>query len=140
MTVVLDTNVVSEVMRGDDADAGVLAWLASLPDVPTTTVITRAEIMSGLALLPAGHRRSRLTTTAQQVFDQLGVCLPLTDAAADRYGELVATRTRGGRPVGAMDALIAAITLEEGATLATRDVEDFAQLGLTVIDPWQAFR
>lgn len=56
--IILDTNVISEVMRGPAADPGVLTWIRTLADQPVTTVINRAEVMAGVALLPAGHRRA----------------------------------------------------------------------------------
>ncbi|MDO5533161.1 MAG: type II toxin-antitoxin system VapC family toxin [Propionibacteriaceae bacterium] len=135
--IVLDTNVISEAMRGPDADARVQAWLAALPTVPVTTVMNRAEVLAGLALLPPGRRRERLERAATQAFSGLGVVVPFTEEAAAHYGEIVARRTRAGRPIGALDALIAAICLTVGATLATRDTADFAGLGLDLVNPWE---
>lgn len=137
--IVLDTNVISEVMRGPDADPAVMAWLRGLPATPITTVINRAEIQSGIALLPDGARRRRLETAASLAFSTLGATLPLTFEAADHYGLIVAERTRAGAPIGAMDALIAAICADAGASLATRDVAGFAGLGLTLVNPWEAY-
>lgn len=134
--IVLDTNVVSEFMRGPDASPQVLAWARSLRQQPVTTVINRAEVMAGVALLPAGHRRDRLSSAAASAFDTLGVCLPLVPECAAEYADIVATRRRLGRPIGAMDALIAAITRFSGSALATRDTADFEDLGLELIDPW----
>lgn len=134
--IVLDTNVISEAMRGPDADPGVLRWLRGLRTSPVTTVINRAEIMAGLALLPEGSRRDRLAEAARSAFAMLGVTLPLTPEAADAYGEIVAQRRRSGSPIGGMDALVAAICLVSGAALATRDVGDFSGLGIDLVDPW----
>lgn len=134
--IVLDTNVISEAMRGPDADPGVLGWLRRLPRTPVTTVISRAEILAGIALLPAGARRDRLSTVAARAFGALGVVLPLTTEAAEHYAEIVAVRRAAGAPIGGMDALIAAICRASNATLATRDVSDFAGLGVDVINPW----
>jgi len=135
---VLDTNVLSEVMRGRHMDAGVRAWLGTLTATPVTTVVNRAEILAGIALLPPGHRRETLRTAAAQALDGLGVCLPLTDGAAEHYADIVATRRALGRPVGGLDALIAAIVRQVDGRLATRDTADFDGLGLTLVDPWQA--
>jgi predicted nucleic acid-binding protein len=134
--IILDTNVISEVMRGRDADPGVLTWIRTLPDQPVTTVINRAEIMAGVALLPAGSRRDRLWGAAESAFDQLGACLPLMPECASIYATIVASRRASGRPIGGMDALIGSIARVAGAGLATRDVDDFADLGIELINPW----
>lgn len=134
--IVLDTNVISEAMRGPRADDRVLAWLRALPETPVTTVINRAEILAGVALLPEGARRERLGTIATAAFSTLGVVLPFVPEAADHYADIVASRRGAGFPIGSMDALIAAICRTVGATLATRDVEDFAGVGLQVVNPW----
>lgn len=135
--IILDTNVISEVMRGPRADRRVLAWLRSLGTVPVTTVINRAEILAGIAILPAGHRRDLLGGAAREAFDGLGVCLPLMPEAAPAYADLVAARRLIGRPLGSMDALIAAIATVAGARVATRDATDFADLGLDLVNPWE---
>lgn len=134
--IILDTNVISEAMRGPQADSGVLAWLRALPAPPVTTVINRAEILAGIALLPEGVRAERLRTAAERAFETLGVCLPLTSECCSHYGDIVATRQRAGQPIGGIDALIAAIAREVSATVATRDVDGFAGLGLDLVNPW----
>lgn len=135
--IILDTNVISEVMRGPRADPRVLDWVRSLGSVPVTTVVNRAEILAGIAILPGGQRRDLLEAAAHEAFDGLGVCLPLMPEASSSYARIVADRSAAGRPVGAMDALIAAIATVAGASLATRDVADFGDLGLTLINPWE---
>jgi predicted nucleic acid-binding protein len=136
--IVLDTNVISEVMRGPRADPAVLSWLRSLPTTPVTTVINRAEVLAGIALLPHGQRRERLGEAARAAFSGLAVCLPLSDDCVGHYAEIVAVRSRRGRPIGAMDALIAAIVRDCAAQLATGDERDFTDLGIDVINPWTA--
>ena len=133
--IILDTNVISEAMRGPAADAGVLRWLRSLAETPVTTVINRAEILAGIALLPTGERADQLRAAAERAFGTLGVCLPLTPECCAHYGDIVASRQRAGRPIGGMGALIAAIAREASATVATRDVGGFADLGLDLVDP-----
>lgn len=135
--IILDTNVISEAMRGPGADRGVRDWLSNLGERPVTTVINRVEIMAGLAIMPAGSRRQRLTQAADQAFSELGVCLPLVPECAATYATAFALRHRAGRPIGAMDALIASIALVAGASIATRGTSDFEGLGLDLIDPWQ---
>ena len=135
--IILDTNVISEVMRGPRADRRVLDWVRSLSTIPVTTVINRAEILAGIAILPGGQRRDLLGAAAREAFDGLGVCLPLMPEAASAYADIVAARRAAGRGVGAMDALVAAIATVAGATVATRDVADFADLGLNLVNPWE---
>lgn len=136
--IVLDTNVISEAMRGPRADGLVRDWLRALPATPVTTVINRAEILAGVALLPQGARRERLATASTAAFSTLGAVLPFTPEATDHYADIVAARRTAGTPIGSMDALIAAICRMAGATLATRDVDDFAGVGLHLVNPWTA--
>lgn len=133
--IVLDTNVISELLR-PEPDLRVLEWVWRLPGGVTTTVFNRAELLAGVLLMPPGRRRDSLAEGLGGIMSQLGVCLPFTPECADRYGAIVSTRTRAGRPLGTMDALIAAVALEAGATLATRDVNDFTGIGLELINPW----
>ncbi|CUR54736.1 conserved hypothetical protein [metagenome] len=134
--IALDTNVVSELMRGSRADPRVVTWLRALTEQPVTTVIARAEILGGIALLPGGRRRDELSRAADAAFGGLGICLPLTGQGAATYAEIVAARRASGRPISGFDALIAAITLDAGASLATRNTDDFEGLGLVLVDPF----
>ena len=134
--IILDTNVVAEAMRGPRANAGVVAWLRGLERPPVTTIITRAEILAGIHLLPKGRRRETLLDAAHGAFDRLGACLPLTPRCADHYAEMLSTRRNLGRPIGAMDALIASIARETKATVATRDEGGFEGLELSIINPF----
>ena len=136
--IVLDTNVISEAMKGQQADDRMIAWLRSLPETPVTTVVNKAEILAGIALLPRGARRDRLASASTAAFSTLGVVLPFVPEAADHYADIVAARRHAGIPIGGMDALIAAICLTVDATLATRDVEGFAGVGVRIVDPWAA--
>lgn len=138
--IVLDTNVISELMRSEPHPA-VLSWIGGQPVAALhTTTITQAEVLYGVALLPDGRRRNALGAAAHAVFDEdfAGRVLPFDGAAAHHFAELVAARRRAGKPIEAFDAQIAAIALTAGATLATRDTGDFADCGLTVVNPWQA--
>jgi predicted nucleic acid-binding protein len=136
--IILDSNVISEAMRGPRADEVVRQWLRTLDQQPVTTVINRAEVLAGIAVLPAGSRRDRLQTEAESAFGSLGACLPLVPECASEYARIVATRRALGRPIGGMDALIASIARISGALLATRDVQDFADLGIELINPWSS--
>lgn len=138
----LDTNVLSELMRGQPA-AAVLDWFAqNAHNAMHTSAITQAEILTGIALLPAGQRRTALATAAEQMFAQdfADHCLAFDVAAAKHYAVLVASRTRQGQPISTEDAQIAAIALAAGLTVATLNTKDFKNIdGLTLANPWQAF-
>lgn len=136
--IVLDTNVVSELMRAAPAPA-VLSWLAEhrASDV-YTTAITVAEIRYGISRLPGGRRRDGLQQAADEIFaafpDQV---LPFDLRAAAAYADLVAQRESTGNPISGFDAQIAAICRTHLATLATRNIADFTGTGVATVDPWQ---
>jgi len=137
--IVLDTNVISELMRREP-DPRVMAWIAEQPMAGVfTTTLTQAEIFYGLALLPEG-RRDDLLAAARPMFDVdlAGRVLPFDTDAAATYPEIAAGRKQGGKPISQIDAQIAAIVRSRGARLATRNVRDFADCGITVVDPWGA--
>jgi hypothetical protein len=137
--ILLDTNVLSELMRPTPA-AEVLDWFDRQSGAAFYVgAIVRAEILLGIALLPAGQRRDRLATAAEQMFaeDFPGRSLPFDDLCASEYAVLVAARTRQGRAISTEDAQIAAIALVHGLSLATRNEKDFKGIdGLTVLNPW----
>jgi toxin FitB len=137
----LDTNVLSEVMRANPNPA-VLAWLDSQnAHALFVSAVTRAEIELGIALLPAGKRKTGLAEQATAMFDDdfAGRCLPFDSASASLYAALVSARTGQGRPISVEDAQIAAITLRNGKTLITRNTSDFENIaGLTVLNPWDS--
>jgi predicted nucleic acid-binding protein len=136
--ILLDTNVVSELMR-PQPNATVFAWVARQPrrDVYTTS-ISKAEIRYGIALLPEGRRKTAFAADAERMFrdDFADTLLPFDAAAAVHYAEIRSMRRRAGRPMTPLDAQIAAIALAVGAAVATRNVADFAGCGIAVIDPW----
>jgi predicted nucleic acid-binding protein len=135
--IVLDTNVISELMRAKP-DPAVLAWVAAQPRATLyTTSINQTEILYGIAMLPAERRRTALAA-AEAMFaeDLAGRILSYDAAAAARYAEIVVARRRIGNPIEAFDALIAATALTAGASIATRDTGGFDGCGLTLIDPW----
>ena len=136
--IVLDTNVLSELMR-EDAAPRVLEWAGSQPTASLfTNCITEAEIFLGLAMLPAGKRRRALEGAATGLFSDFdGRVLSFDSEAARVYAEIAAARRRRGRPISTADAQIAAIARSRGGRLATRNTEDFEGCGVEVIDPWQ---
>ncbi|MGE0455592.1 MAG: type II toxin-antitoxin system VapC family toxin [Vicinamibacteria bacterium] len=138
--IILDTNVVSELMRPAPAPR-VVAWIAAQPAaILHTTSITQAEILHGLMLMPRGRRRDALQAAATAMFseDFGGRILAFGPEAAPRYARIASDRRRGGRPISSFDAQIAAIALLAGATLATRNLADFEGCGITVVNPWSA--
>lgn len=138
MSFLLDTNVVSESVR-PRPDTGVTEWLACVDeDRVYLSVITIAEIRSGIEHLPAGQRRRRLDSWLR---DELalrfeGRILPISPAVADSWGKIVAQRDGIGRPISAMDAFIAATAEVHGLTLVTRDQSDFSPTVKSIVDPW----
>lgn len=136
----LDTNVLSELMREQPA-AAVLDWFSQNTLVSMqTSSITQAEILTGIALLPNSRRRTALAVAAEQMFEEdfVGLCLPFDAVAAKTYAVIVATRTRQGQPISTEDAQIAAIALAAGLTVVTRNIKDFDNIdGLPLVNPWQ---
>jgi len=138
--IVLDTNVISELMRARPA-ASVLAWVNAQPALQLyTTSVTEAVIRFGIAALPRGKRRDALRAAAEAMFehDLAGRVLPFAREAARVYADIVSARRRAGHPIAAFDAQIAAIARAADARLATRNVADFDGCDLVVIDPWSA--
>jgi predicted nucleic acid-binding protein len=137
--ILLDTNVLSELMRPAPAPQ-VLAWLdRQAPSQVYLCATVRAEIELGIALLPDGRKRQALCSVAQSMFQEefAGRCLPFDESAAVRYAEIVAVRLRTGRPISVEDAQIAATALSCDLTLASRNVRDFSGIpGLRLVDPW----
>jgi toxin FitB len=136
--IVVDTNVVSELMRPSPA-APVRDWVsAQAPGELCTTAITVAEIRYGLERLADGRRKDSLLAAATEVFAAFGEYIQPFDAdAAIWYATIVAQRNRLGLPIDGFDAQIAAICRTHGAALATRNAKDFRDTGIDVTDPWQ---
>lgn len=137
--VVLDTNVISELMR-PTPDARVVAWVRQLsPTAGCTTSVTLAEVRFGIARLPASRRRDYLRDAADDVFASFADrVLPFDAVAAGHYADIVVEREHGGAPISGFDAQIAAICRTHGAALATRNADDFDRLGLDLLNPWFA--
>jgi predicted nucleic acid-binding protein len=140
--IVVDTNVISELMRGEPHPA-VLAWVAAQPRALLyTTHINQAEILYGIGALPEGPqgsspwaegpRRMALAAAATAMFaeDFAGRILPFEAGAAARYSEIVLALRHAGNPIEKFDALIAATALAAVASIATRDTGGFLRLTL----------
>jgi predicted nucleic acid-binding protein len=135
---ILDTNVISELMKATPAPA-VLAWMSlQPPDDLFISTISMAEILFGIELLPKGKRRDDLLREAEVTFagDFAGRILAY-EGAARMFGLIVATRRMQGRPIGIADAQIAAIARCRDSTLATRDTSDFEGCGVRLVNPWK---
>ena len=140
-SILLDTNVLSELMRSQP-DKSVMDWFEGRAgDVFYISAITQAEIMLGVSLLPVGKRRDTLVAAADGMFSQdfAGRCLPFDASGAACYAAIVSGRRSAGLTTSTEDALIAAIALAHGYPLATRTTKDFLHIdGLTLYNPWQA--
>lgn len=139
--ILLDTNVLSELMR-PRPEPLVLDWFSA--QGPQTrfmiSAVTQAEILLGIALLPAGKKRTSLAQAAQTLFEEEfhGMNLAFDEHAAPGYAHMVASRGRSGSPISVEGAQIAAIAVHHRMPLATRNTKDFASLpGLVLINPWQ---
>ena len=136
--IILDANVLSELMRPKPS-ARVVAWVAKQPGAELcTTSITAAEIFYGIELLAKSKRREGLLAAAEAMFaeDLGGRILGFESDSARAFSKIAAYRRALGWPISRADAQIAAIAQVRGAKLATRNVADFENCGLDVVDPW----
>lgn len=138
--IVLDTNVVSELLR-PTPDPAVIDWVdARHSSEFVLTALTAAELRAGVARLPDGKRKEDLGRGIELLLNETfaGAILSFDADSATHYAEIVATRTRSGRPISTFDAEIAAVCRHHDATLATRNTADFVTTGVTLVDPWDA--
>lgn len=136
--ILLDTNVISELVR-PDPDPAVIAWLdAQQSSEIASTAITLAELLYGISRLPESRRR-RLREAVETVIEEdLGARIaPFDTPAARDYAEIVSARESAGRPIASADAQIAAICHRQSATLATRNTADFEGAGIETVNPWR---
>lgn len=137
--IILDTNVVSEVMRAEP-DSGVLGWLdAQLDTECFITVITAAELRLGVARLDDGRRKAQLADAVDVVIEIefVNQVLPFDHIAAEHYADIASLREALGRPISGADAQIASICRAHDGELATRNTKDFSELGLELRNPWE---
>jgi len=137
--IILDTNVLSELTH-DRPETRVVEWVDAQPVSEVhTTAITVAELVFGVALLGAGRRRRELADRLGLLFEG-GLSdriLPFDAEAAVEWGHLRAEHRRAGRSFSSADLQIAAIAMVQGATVVTRNVDDFGHPGLVVVNPWE---
>ena len=136
--IILDTNVVSELMRPTYASAILRSLSKYSADELHSTSITLAEILYGVELLPAGRRKSELLAGSERLFRVVlgGRILPFDEQAAEAFSRIAAGRRSHGKPISELDAQIAAIASVHGATLATRNTADFQSCGIRLLNPW----
>ena len=137
---VLDTNVVSELML-DRPHPAVMRWLDDrLERDLFVTAVTQAEVLTGIAILPAGRRRQGLAAAAEHAFGSMFAdrVLPFDRSAAHSYASIAAARRRAGRPISQADCQIAAIAVARGGTMVTRNVRDFEGIEIAVVNPWES--
>ncbi len=137
--IVLDTNVISELMRKEPYPP-VVRWVDSqIGGELFTTAVTLAELLHGIARLPVSHRRATLSRAFHDMVasEFAGRVLAFDDVAAEHYADIVVTREQRGRPISMADAQIAAICRSHGAVLATRNTADFVDLDVDLGDPWR---
>ena len=138
--ILLDTNVVSEPLR-QAPDARVTEWIdAQAIETLFLSAITVAELRAGMALLPAGKRRSGLQESLETRVLPLfaGRVLPFDLGCTQSYAELMAKARATGLAISSADAYIAAIATAKRLTVATRDTGPFTAAGAKVINPWQS--
>ena len=137
--IVLDTNILSELMKPAPSKR-VVTWMAAQPVQSLyTTSVTQAEILQGVMLLPSGRRRKAFETAAEDMFREefAGRVLSFGSDAALPYARIAVDRRRAGRPISQFDAQIAAIARSTGAAVATRNVTDFEGCGINLVNPWK---
>jgi predicted nucleic acid-binding protein len=136
--IVLDTDVLCEALR-PVPEPSVLHWLANQPRASLfTTTVTRGEVLYGIRVLSNSKRRRGLWDAAKKIFseDFAGQVLSFDSDAADVYAEIAASRRMAGKPICQFDAMIVAMARSRGASLATRNVKDFEDCGVDVVNPW----
>ena len=136
--IVLDTNVVSEMMRLTPDPAVTACFSVQDSTGLYLTAVTEAELRAGAAILPPGRRRDRIAAEVDAMVreDFAGRVLPFDSAAARAYGDIAAARRSLGRPILGADSQIAAIARVAGAAVATRNSADFEHCGISLVDPW----
>ncbi len=139
MLLVLDTNVLSELMK-PSPDERVMRWFDAHADAQfATTVINEAELRAGIALLPDGRKKRPLTHAVKATLkDEFGGRIFAFDSdAAGEFAVIVRMRAGKGNPINFQDACIAAICKARAAPIVTRDIGGFEGTGITVLDPWR---
>ena len=136
--IVLDTNIISSLMR-TEPETRIISWLDQQTEPSVwVTAVSIFELRYGIEILPESSRRRQLEREFTRVIgtDLENRILPLDDNAAAAAASIAAQRKQSGRPVEIRDTLIAGIVVSRRADFATRNVRDFQDLDIRVIDPW----
>ncbi|CAH2400639.1 type II toxin-antitoxin system VapC family toxin [Mesorhizobium escarrei] len=136
---VLDTNVISETFK-PRPDPGVAVWMdSSLANRSYVTAMTKAELLVGLANMPDGKRKAALNSVIRAFFTTWlrTPVLAFGDREAEVYAEIVPHRRSLGHPISEFDAQIAAIARSRGFAVVTRNIVDFADCGVEIVNPWE---
>ncbi len=136
--IILDSNVVSELLRPVPASQ-VETWLSAQDGANVYfTAVGEAELRHGVAILPAGKKRTALAQAIEGILaeDFNDRILPFDRQAARAYAVIAAERRAVGRPISQFDCQIAAIARARGASIATRNTADFEGCGIPLVDPW----
>ena len=136
--IVVDTNVISEAMR-DMANGRAVQWMDAQPvETLFLSAITVAELRFGIAVLPAGKRRDRMSARLEQevLAAFAGRVLPFDIDTSETYAALMAGARQKGKAIAKADGYIAATAASRGFAVATRDMSPFKAAGVPVIDPW----
>ena len=136
--IILDTNVISEAMKRDPNPA-VKEWLnKQAVETLYLSTIVLAELLFGVAALPTGKRKSKLTAALNGITELFGDRVVLFDIpTAQAYAQLMAEARLAGKAISTADGYIAAMAITNGMMVATRDVEPFEVAGVQVINPWE---
>jgi toxin FitB len=135
----LDTNIPSELVR-TQPEPQVTAWVTAQDlDSLFLSVVSFGELRKGITIMPPGKRKAELLVWLDADLPELfsGRVLPMTQAIAERWGVLEGQRQLMGRPLNVPDAQIAATALEHDLTVVTRNMKDFEDLGVTILNPWK---
>ena len=138
--IILDTNVLSALMR-TEPDRAILSWLDRQPaESIWLTSVTIFEVRFGIELIAPGRRREQLESAFARMLrdDFQDRVLPFDQSAGEEAASLAAQRQRSGTPVDFRDTEIAGIVLTRRASLATRNLRHFRDVGVGLIDPWAA--
>ena len=140
MPVLLDSNVVSELLR-PSPDPAVTRWVARRPAAELHfSTVGEAELRYGVAILPVGQRRDALALAIEAILrdDFEDRILPFDSAAARTYAEIAAARRAAGHIIAPADCQIAAIACSRDMAVATRNIRDFGDTGVEIVNPWAA--
>ena len=137
MSYLIDTNIISEVRKGDGCDRHVSAWYASVADDDLfLSTLVLGELRKGIELARARepNKAATLEQWLRQIETAFGSCvLGIDSAASDRWGRMSAIR-----PIPVIDGLLAATAVTYGLTLVTRNLKDFGEFGIGISNPWEA--